>query len=487
MLFHSVDYLLFLPVVALAFRIIPQHFRWILILGASYFFYASWRIDFSLLLAFSCIADYVIGHLIFKTDHPKKRKLLLYSSLCINLGLLCYFKYVAFGWLLFGTVATHTGLIQSFTPLDIILPLGISFYTFQTLSYTIDIYKRRAKPEPHLGYFACYVTYFPQLLAGPIERANKLIPQLKNPAPCTLAMAHTAMGLLLLGYFKKLVMADRLNLFTQSIRMSPDLSTPLQVVLTPIATIYQYYCDFSGYADLAVGSALLMGIYLTPNFRRPFASTLMTQLWFRWHITATIWFRDYLLVPLSGRKGRSFARRATAQLLTGVFIGLWHGASVGWLITGIVIGALAIFEGLVKKYVRTNHIEIKSRIYGRCKKLVLHIYVLFCFMFIIGVFVSYDSMITLPAALAKIGTFSLADLHYTSWMQSLESFGFYNAIILGVSIIGLEIWQWAYNTPEIHKKEDCFKLTHYIGYMGLAFAILMLGVQSRPDFIYFQF
>jgi D-alanyl-lipoteichoic acid acyltransferase DltB (MBOAT superfamily) len=324
-------------------------------------------------------------------------------------------------------------------------------------------------------------------LAGPIERASRLLPQLRNPAPLTTAMFHSAIGLLLIGYFKKLVIADRLDLFTNQISATPEVYSPFQVLAAPIITMYQYYCDFSGYADLAIGSALLMGITLSPNFNRPLAARSMSQMWFSWHITATVWFRDYLLVPLAGNRGRSVRRHACAVMLTGILIGLWHGASVGWLLVGCVIGILAVSEMINKKYFRKYRQPIQSPLGKALYGILAHFYVLFSFMFIIGTFITYDSSIQLQAALSNMAAFQFADMNLSSFIRGLTLFTKYDLVIIIVAIVGLEIWQWKYKTPHITQENTSFKGTHYGGYLLLICCILLFGVQSRPDFIYFQF
>lgn len=485
MLFHSLDYLLFLPLVAFLHFQIPHRWRWLLLLTASYLFYASWRVEFLPLLMLSTLVDYLVARGLHAVSSPKWRKALLSVSVAVNLGLLMTFKYLAAGWLLVGGTLAQAGFIDKFTPLDIILPLGISFYIFQTLSYIIDVYRGRIEPERHLGYFATYVAYFPQLLAGPIERASQLLPRLRQQRLFSGANLQLGVGLILLGFFKKLVIADRLAQLIAPVAAQPNGYTAWDVVSVPPLLMYQYYCDLSGYADIALGSSLILGIRLAKNFARPFAATSVTNFWFRWHITVTLWFRDYLLLPLAGRRS-SLARRAAATLVTGLLIGLWHGAALGWLVAGISAGTMALVENRWRKW-RLDHQWLPRSSWQQwAVNGAGRLYVWIIFSFVIGIPVCFGSLEALaiawqPIAAAWMG----ADAHQLNGIWNMNNPRF---LVPGAAIVALELWQWLdeRKIPLAMQRQLPEELI-WLTYGLVALAILMFGVLDSTDFLYFKF
>jgi D-alanyl-lipoteichoic acid acyltransferase DltB (MBOAT superfamily) len=330
-LFNSLDYILFLGIAVAGFWLLARHaqLRIVFVFVASCLFYMAWHPVYIVLILGSTLIDYVVGLRIHATDAPKARKRWLIVSLVSNLGLLGLFKYFNFAS---QATADVLGLffgveIQSPPFLDVLLPVGISFYTFQTLSYTIDIYRRKLEPTRNFFQFAFFVTYFPQLVAGPIVRASQLLPQLQRKI--TLRDEQVTQGLFLVatGMVKKVVIADYLSVnLVDRIFDQPELYSAAEVVIALYGFTMQIYCDFSGYTDVARGSAKLMGLELPENFDRPYQSASPAEFWRRWHITLSTWLRDYLYFPLGG--SRVGPVRAYWNLwLTMFLIGIWHGAS----------------------------------------------------------------------------------------------------------------------------------------------------------------
>lgn len=343
MLFNTVSYLLFLFLSVLAYWLMPAAYRRWLILGASLFFYASWRIEFVFLVCFSAFVDYWFSLKIYDAKHPVKRKLFLASSLSINIGLLLYFKYTYF---ILNNIEAAGGLIGRDWKLavgNIILPLGISFYTFLSISYTIDVYRRLFDPTRNFGVYLTYVLFWPHMIAGPILRAHELIPQIERTHHFN--ADHMAEGLrkILLGLFVKVALADQLSpLVDDAFSIAPSKLGGLDVWTMAFSFGFQIYFDFAGYSLIAIGSARLLGIHFPENFDWPYLAVSPRDFWKRWHITLSSWIRDYLYLPLGMQRFRDSSEgginvdadragkrlRLTVALLLAWFImGLWHGAN----------------------------------------------------------------------------------------------------------------------------------------------------------------
>jgi D-alanyl-lipoteichoic acid acyltransferase DltB (MBOAT superfamily) len=330
-LFNSLDYILFLGIAVAGFWLLARHaqLRIIFVFMASCLFYMAWHPAYIVLILGSTLVDYIVGLRIHATNEPKARKRWLILSLVSNLGLLGLFKYFNFASQATADVLGLFFGIEIPNPpfLDVLLPVGISFYTFQTLSYTIDIYRRKLEPTRNFFQFAFFVTYFPQLVAGPIVRASQLLPQLQRKI--TLRDEQVTQGLFLIatGMVKKVVIADYLSVnLVDRVFDQPELYSAAEVVIALYGFTMQIYCDFSGYTDVARGSAKLMGLELPENFDRPYQSTSPAEFWRRWHMTLSTWLRDYLYFPLGGSHVGPV--RAYWNLwLTMFLIGIWHGAS----------------------------------------------------------------------------------------------------------------------------------------------------------------
>jgi alginate O-acetyltransferase complex protein AlgI len=349
MLFNSLTFVIFMMVVLLLHNLpFPWKIKKINLLAASYLFYMVWNPPFVVLLWLSTLVDYLVGLRLGREDRPAQRKALLLISLLVNLGLLGFYKYGGFLLENFTALLQLAGVEFRPAPPDIVLPVGISFYTFQTLSYTLDVYHRKAAPEKSLLDFSLFVTFFPQLVAGPIVRPNDLIPQFKQPVTATASQLTWGFFLLSLGLFMKVALADAL------------LSGPADTVfrelrpllagdawLGVLAFTGQIFCDFAGYSTCAIGVALCMGFILPENFRYPYAAIGFSDFWRRWHISFSTWLRDYLYIPLGGnRKGVSSTY--VNLMLTMLLGGLWHGAAWTFVVWGALHGLFLIVERLLR-------------------------------------------------------------------------------------------------------------------------------------------
>ena len=302
MFFNSLHYAFFLPIVVAFYFLLPPRRRWMFLLAASYYFYMCWKLEYIVLIVVSTLVDYYAGRKMGATRDAARRRFYLILSLCSNLGILFAFKYFNFFNESARAVFSHFDITYNIPYFDVLLPVGISFYTFQTLSYTIEVYRGKQKPERHLGIFALYVAFFPQLVAGPIERSTNLLPQLTKVQKFTYDNTTNGLKLIMWGLFKKVVIADRVGIMVATIFNQPQQFSGMEYIIGAALFSYQVYCDFSGYSDIAIGTAQIFGIKLMTNFRRPFHAISLADLWQRWHISLSTWFRDYLYIPLGGSR-----------------------------------------------------------------------------------------------------------------------------------------------------------------------------------------
>ena len=346
--FNSLIFLIFLPIVLLLYWLLPNRFRWVLLLLASYYFYMSWNPWLIFLILAITLVSYLSGLFISKSEKKAVKKTWLIISIVISVGSLIFFKY--FNFLLQNAINflnLFTLHIES-VALNIILPIGISFYTFQTLSYVIDIYKGKTEAEKHLGYYALYVCYFPQLVAGPIERPKDLIPQLKAEHKFDKDEFLTGLRIFLVGFFYKCAVADVIGIFVNNVFNDIGNSTTVSIFLAGFLFSVQMYCDFAGYSEIATGSARMMGIKLSRNFNRPYMSKSYSDFFRRWHMTLTSWFTTYIYIPLGGsRKGK--VRHIINIFIVFLLCGLWHGANWTYVLWGLYAAFFMSLETLLKE------------------------------------------------------------------------------------------------------------------------------------------
>lgn len=349
MLFNTIDFVIFLPIVVILYYLIPHKFRWVMLLAASYYFYMSWKVEYLGLIVASTLIDYFSGIKMAKIEKKKKRLPFLLLSLFSNLGLLFFFKYYNFATENLNELFGLVGLSSELPIMKLLLPVGISFYTFQTLSYSIDVYYGRQKAEKHLGYFALYVSFFPQLVAGPIERFSRLTPQLKQFHKFSYSNLSNGLRLILYGLFIKMVIADNLSGLVDQIYKTPELYSSIDLFKGMFFYSFQIYSDFYGYSLIAIGSALIMGVRIMDNFKTPYLSKNIAEFWQRWHISLSTWFRDYLYYPLGGNRVKKFRWIFNISMVF-VVSGIWHGANWTFLVWGALFGVIYVVEKLINQY-----------------------------------------------------------------------------------------------------------------------------------------
>lgn len=354
MTFNSLSYLLFLPLVYLLVHFSGERARWVLLLLTSITFYAALNVPYLLVvLVLVTMTTYGFGIWLDQTDTPKAKLALLWGGIAVNVKILVVMKYMPFLSENLKGISNLLSLDAQIQPVKVLVAIGVSYYVFQAISYLIDIYLEIEKPERHLGYFALYLAFFPKLLQGPIERAGDLIPQLKKPYEFSYNNVRTGMLLFAWGLFKKVVVADRLGLFVNTIYDDVYANSGIPLILATYYYAIQLYCDFSGYTDMALGTARIFNIKLTQNFNNPYLATSVADFWRRWHISFSRWILDYIFKPLQmqWRNSKTWGT-ASALLVTFIVSGIWHGASWGFVAWGLLHGiylAVSVFYRPIQK------------------------------------------------------------------------------------------------------------------------------------------
>ncbi|MEZ4725700.1 MAG: MBOAT family protein [Caldilineaceae bacterium] len=490
MLFNSVEFLIFFPTVVTLYFLCPQRYRWALLLAASYLFYAAWRMEYAFLLLLSTVVDYYAGRQMGKLDNRNGRGKFLVLSLVVNLGLLFTFKYFNFfnesmrG--LFGVF----NISYQIPALNVLLPVGISFYTFQSLSYVIDVYRGKLKPEAHFGVFALYVAFFPQLVAGPIERAAHMLPQFHRDHFFNEGRINSGLRLILWGLFKKVVIADRLAVYVNQAYNNPTEYAGLPLLLATYFFAFQIYCDFSGYSDIAIGAARVMGFDLMENFRQPYVAHSVAGFWRRWHISLSTWFRDYLYIPLGGNRvaaWRWYSNLAIVFLVSG----LWHGAK--W--TFVVWGALHALYVLMEIWLGGVGVWSSRRL-GRTEGALLpdwlKIVVTFHLVLFSWIFFRANSLDDAWLIIRQIGQMAIVNpvtALLAPWLDAGVADARLEMLLAVGLILVLETTQWF--ERYIATMERTFILNprwlRWLAYVAMAIAIANFGVAIETPFIYFQF
>ncbi|MFC1678233.1 MBOAT family O-acyltransferase [Patescibacteria group bacterium] len=464
MIFSSLPFFIFFFIIILLLLFLKdQRSKKIVLLLSSYFFYSYWDYRFLTLILVSTLVDYYIGKKLVITNKEKERKRLLIISLVVNLGILGFFKY--FNFFIDSANSAFGFLGLNLSTLNIILPVGISFYTFQTLSYTIDIFRKKIEPAKSLLDFSIFVAFFPQLVAGPIVRASEFLPQLKKDIQIRKDNVLVGLQIFIFGLIKKVIIADRIAYFVDDIFMGPDLYGTATIWLAVIAYSIQIYCDFSGYSDMAIGIGRMMGFKLPVNFRMPYISRNVTEFWRRWHISLSTWLRDYLYIPLGGnRKGKT--RTYINLMITMLLGGLWHGASWNFVFWGFLHGLGLMLNKLLHKGKQAKHNYFTSFF----SWLMTYIFVCITWVF----FRSHsfgDSMIILSKM------FSMSD--GIVWL--------YIPVIL---IIPLVVFSHAWAIVKRTEGYIIMNLATLQGAFALIFILMALfyfRVTNSNPFIYFQF
>lgn len=353
MVFNSIDFLIFFPIVCLIYFVIPKKIRYIWLLIASYYFYMSWNPSYAALIAISTVITYLSGIFIEKSDTKTKKNACVALSFIINIGILAVFKYGNFFLENVYSLTKALGITVREAHLDLLLPVGISFYTFQALSYTMDVYRKRIKPERNILRYALFVSFFPQLVAGPIERSENLLTQVQNVENIELFdkdRIRDGFMIMFYGFFQKLVIADRASIVVRQVYQHYTNYGAVEIILASVLFAFQIYCDFGGYSNIARGAAKVMGFDLMHNFKTPYMATSIKEFWRRWHISLTSWFTDYLYIPLGGnRKGQ--VRKYINILMVFAVSGLWHGASYNFIAWGLIHAIFQIVGDIKNRYI----------------------------------------------------------------------------------------------------------------------------------------
>lgn len=466
MLFNSVYFLYFFITVTALYFLLPYKTRWVLLLAASCFFYMFFKPEYILILAFTIIIDYYAGIYIEKQTEKGKKKKYLVASLIANIGVLAVFKYYNF------LNTNITGLFNLFDVqnpipyLNIILPIGLSFHTFQAMSYTIEVYRGNQKAEKHFGIYALYVMFYPQLVAGPIERPQNILHQFYKKNEFNFDNALLGSNLIIIGLFKKMVVADRLAVYVNEVYKNLDASNTISAWIAAVFFSLQIYCDFSGYSDIARGTAKFMGYDLMLNFNRPYLSQSVSEFWTRWHISLSSWFKDYLYIPLGGN------RVSKIKLYRNIFIvflisGLWHGANFTFIIWGGLHAVYVLLESVLPK------ITTVSRPIRLFKQLTVFVLVTIAWVFFRAG--------TLDEAVQMLKLMFSSDVSFNLTQLSAGK-GPFNLLLSLIVILFLIL---AYFLP-VEMKFKTIKTN--IGFLAATiFLLFILSKDAQGEFIYFQF
>ena len=489
MVFNSLSFLIFLPIVIALHYLLPTRFRWVALLAASYYFYMYWDAKLIVLIMFTTAVSYVTALLVAKTDSKAKKRLYLALALIASLGVLVFFKYYNF---MSGTVEDVIRLFGGEPhdlSLSLILPVGISFYTFQTLSYVIDVYRGNIKPERHFGYYALFVSFFPQLVAGPIERPENLLPQLRAPHKMTRENMTEGLGIVIVGFFKKLVVADIVAVYVNAVYNNLTEATGLGVLVATVLFAVQIYCDFSGYTDIAIGCARMMDIKLMQNFDRPYTARSIKEFWNRWHISLSTWFRDYLYIPLGGnRKGK--VRRYINLMIVFLVSGLWHGAAWTFVLWGALHGVYQIIGGVTQKtrerIYTSMHINMKSGWFRALQRAFTFVLVCFAWIFFRANSIS-DIGIIMTKLFTDWGGLSYAQSTFTKMGLDLTM-----ALAIAVAVWMLTRFDRRPLSLMCGVDDDGKALPSaysyaYIVWLVIVAAIIIASGDGESTFIYFQF
>jgi len=475
MLFNSLDFLFFFVVVTVSYFLLPDRHRWKLLLFSSCFFYMFFVPVYILILGFTIIVDYFAGNLIEKS-RERRRKQMLILSLVANIGVLAVFKYYNFLNDNISYLLGYIGFHNHIPYLSILLPIGLSFHTFQAMSYTIEVYRGNQKAEKHFGIYALYVMFYPQLVAGPIERPQNIMHQYHAKHYFDYDDVVSGLRLMLWGYFKKVVIADRLAIYVNTVYNHPDKHSAITLVVATIFFSFQIYCDFSGYSDIAIGIARIMGYKLMTNFKRPYFATSIKEFWSRWHISLSTWFRDYLYIPLGGNR-TSAARWYFNIFIVFLISGLWHGASWLFVIWGALHATYQIAEVLFSRLTRgyTSGLWIFSKILS-----FFNIIITFTLVSLAWIFFRANSLNDAFKVVTNIFTWKKGSFFIGSVSNLFYA-------VMALSLLFLTEYIQEFHPGSFSLLNNKYKITRHVSYAALVIIILLAGVFNNTQFIYFQF
>jgi alginate O-acetyltransferase complex protein AlgI len=487
MLFNSFSFLIFFPLVTILYFSIPHAYRWSLLLAASSVFYMAFIPVYILVLAVTIAIDYTAGLLIEKTE-GKRRKVYLIASIVSTCSVLFLFKYFNF----FNTNIAHLARFlhwnYSVESLSLILPIGLSFHTFQSLSYVIEVYRRKYPAERHFGIYALYVMFYPQLVAGPIERPGNLIHQFYERHTFDPNRVMDGLKLMVWGFFKKVVIADRLALLVDTIYRDPTQHAGLPLLAATLFFPVQVYCDFSGYSDIAIGAAQVMGFRLMDNFNRPFYATSVAEFWRRWHISLMGWFRDYVYIPLGGSRVGKWRRRFNV-FFTFALSGLWHGASWGMVLWGSLNGIFIVLSTLTEGW-RKKGVEVTRLARVPSFHRALQIGMTFCLFAFTMILFRASTFSEAWYVMTHLGT-GLGDLAGLKMsVKSLYGSGLnrHELIIVFVSLGVMEFIQVLEKQAHMRQMfSGRSVVVRWSLYYVLVLFLIFFGEYNDHSFVYFQF
>ena len=493
MLFNSFEFLLFFPTVAFIYFLLPHRFRWFHLLLSSCVFYMAFIPVYIFILIFTIIVDYIAGIYIERST-GKRRKLFLICSIIANILILAVFKYFNFFTDNFNALLSLFNIHKNHLPfLDIILPVGLSFHTFQAMSYTIEVYRGNQKAEKHFGIYALYVMFFPQLVAGPIERPQNLLHQFRTQHYFDYPRVVNGMRLMLWGFFKKIVIADRLSIFVSEVYDQPTQYQGISLVLATVFFAFQIYCDFSGYSDIALGTAEVLGFKLMKNFNRPYFSKSISEFWSRWHISLSTWFRDYLYISLGGNRV-SVPRWYFNLFFVFLVSGFWHGANWTFIAWGALHGFYLVFAIISQKRRLNINQSIGIMKNGFVLKIVQIIttFILVDFAWVFfraknikdAIYIITHLLSNIPQQLISAARNENFSRHRIIYLNQ-TTYEFFIAI---AAILFMESIHYFQRNLELRvyfsKKSSFFR---WVTYALIIYSIILFGEFSNNSFIYFQF
>lgn len=477
MLFNSFTFILFFLIVYLMYRNLDHKGQNLLLLIGSYLFYMSWNWKFLSLIVLSTVVDYFCGIKVYTSQTDFRKKCYLALSVVVNLGVLAFFKYYNFFAENLVALTSTFGWTPGDVTLDIILPVGISFYTFQTMSYSIDIYRKEIKPERNILNFSLFVAFFPQLVAGPIERAKNLLPQIQVPRTISRDLIQKGLWMILWGYFLKVFVADNMGLIVDNVFAKAGVIPGGEALLGIYAFAFQIFGDFAGYSSIAIGVAALMGFRLRTNFLFPYFVTNPQDFWRNWHISLSSWLRDYLYIPLGGNRGGEM-KLYRNLFLTMLLGGIWHGAAWTFVIWGVYQGGILIihryFSPIISRW--TAGITVSDF----QQKLIRTAQVIFMFQL-----TCIGWLIFRANSVQQIGDF-LQSIFFNmaAYSPGIPYFSLQLAF-LALPLLVIQYFQFSYRSANSLKRFPLY--SRYIIYLGLYYFIIVFGEYGSREFIYFQF
>ena len=483
MLFNSFEFLFFFPVVVIIFYVLPHRYRWFWLLVASYYFYMAMEPALILLLFASTCLDYFCGLQMHRNKKPHIRRRFLWMSILGNLGMLFFFKYLIFFTSSSQAVMEFFGIEwlggareENYVFNKILLPVGISFYTFQTMSYSIDVYRKEIEPVRHFGRYALYVAFFPQLVAGPIERANRLLPQFEKRISLDLERIKWGIVMMAWGFFLKLVVADRIGVYVDTVFLDPSAHKGLPLFIGSLFFAFQIYFDFSAYCTIAIGAAKVLGYDLMQNFNRPFFFTSVSDFWRRWHISLMLWLKDYLYKPLLRKFGLP---KVVAVLIVFFFNGLWHGANWTFVVWGLLCGMLLVIEVGSQPL---RHRILKKMGVSLSNPILRFITWLTIFLSITTSLIFFRSPNILHALLYIKNMFSV---HSTFVNVTYDRTELILSFMLILMVQVIHYFKGNDRIPELVLRRP--PVMRWGFYLAFILVIVLLSVNRQNNFIYFQF